>query len=181
MAVIVLASAGCAVLVGVVFFEPGEAPVARKPETPPAPVVARGAMEAAPSVRRREAPRARPLVPTSMPIDARPVIRDLAALSGNGPSLTLLNPLAPRSARRWRVSSDLLEGVLGSNGFTVTDPRRAGRLGIQAGDVIVSIDDHPPTGLLAVLVPLQRDPDRATVVVEIDRASRRLVQSYRVR
>jgi len=32
-----------------------------------------------------------------------------------------------------------------------------------------------------VIVPLQRDPDRATVLVEIDRGGTRLVQSYRVR
>jgi hypothetical protein len=79
------------------------------------------------------------------------------------------------------VTSNLIEGVLSAEGFAVTDPRLAGRLGIQAGDMIVRIDDHPPTGLLAVLIPLQRDPDRATVVVEIDRAGNRLVQSYRVR
>jgi len=32
-----------------------------------------------------------------------------------------------------------------------------------------------------VITTLQSDPDRATVVVEIDRSGNRLVQSYRVR
>jgi hypothetical protein len=109
-------------------------------------------------------------------------IRDLIALAGDRPaSVTLLNPLAPRPARRWKVTSDLIEGVLSADGFSVTDPRLAQGLGIQAGDTVISVDAHPPTGLLAVLVPLQRDPDRATVVVEIDRNGHRLVQSYRVR
>ncbi|HSF07063.1 MAG TPA: SBBP repeat-containing protein [Methylomirabilota bacterium] len=143
------------------------------------PVVGRGAHDVAPGVTRPVD--RRPATAGPLTADPQPGIRDLAALAGDGPSVTLLNPLAPRSARRWRVTSDLIEGVLSAEGFAVTDPRLAGRLGIQAGDMIVRIDDHPPTGLLAVLMPLQRDPDRATVVVEIDRAGNRLVQSYRVR
>jgi hypothetical protein len=79
------------------------------------------------------------------------------------------------------VTSDFIVGVLSTNGFVVTDARRARMFGIRTGDTIVSIDKHPPTGLLAVLLPLQRDPDRATVVVEIDRGGMRIVQSYRVR
>jgi len=63
----------------------------------------------------------------------------------------------------------------------VTDPRRARALGIEAGDTILRINGYPPTGLVAVITTLQRDPDRTTVVLEIDRGGTRLVQSHRVR
>jgi hypothetical protein len=75
----------------------------------------------------------------------------------------------------------MIEGVLSVDGFVVTNALRARSFGIRDGDTIVRVDGHPPTGLLAVILPLQRDPDRATVVVEIDRGSNRIVQSYRVR
>jgi hypothetical protein len=107
-------------------------------------------------------------------------IRDLPLVGGQV-SVTLLDPFAPPAARTWMVTSDFIVGVLSTNGFVVTDARRARMFGIRTGDTIVSIDKHPPTGLLAVLLPLQRDPDRATVVVEIDRGGMRIVQSYRVR
>jgi hypothetical protein len=109
-----------------------------------------------------------------------PRIRDLPLVGGQV-SVTLLDPFAPPAARTWAVTSDFIVGVLSTNGFVVTDARRARMFGIRTGDTIVSIDKHPPTGLLAVLLPLQRDPDRATVVVEIDRGGMRIVQSYRVR
>jgi hypothetical protein len=46
---------------------------------------------------------------------------------------------------------------------------------------ITSISGGISNSTLAVLLPVQRDPDRATVVLEIDRSGTRLVQSYRVR
>ena len=109
-----------------------------------------------------------------------PRISDLPLVGGEA-SVTLLDPFAAPAERRWAVTSVVISGILSVNGFVVTDAGRARALGIRTGDTIVSIDKHPPTGLLAVLLPLQRDPDRATVVVEIDRAGHRLVQSYRVR
>jgi hypothetical protein len=75
----------------------------------------------------------------------------------------------------------MAEGVLGPEGFAVTESRLAGDLGIEAGDTIVSIDAQPPRGLLAVMTAVQRDPDRATVLVEIDRGRTWLVYAYRVR
>jgi Beta-propeller repeat len=179
--VIVAGLAGGVLIAGALIVGSTGGPAPGKVSSAGVPVVGRGANDAAPGVRRQVDRRARGAAPGPVAPDAQPGIRDLAALAGNGPSVTLLNPLAPRPARRWAVTSELIEGILSAEGFTVTDPRLAGRLGIQAGDMIVSIDDHPPTGLLAVLIPLQRDPDRATVLVEIDRGGKRLVQSYRVR
>jgi S1-C subfamily serine protease len=96
-------------------------------------------------------------------------------------SVTLLDPLASRASRRWQVTSVWIEGVLGPEGFRVTAPRAAAELGIAAGDVIVSVDGHPPRAALAVFTALQRDPDRATVTVEVDRGGTRLRQVYRMR
>lgn len=182
-AVIVLGLAGCALVTGALFFGRSGPPPARRHEAQPAgvPIVTSRPTQDAAARASKLGPSARRPVASPVATATPPAIRDLAALADNDLAVTLLNPLAPRPARRWQVTSDFIEGVLGPEGFTVTAPRLAGRLGIRAGDVIVSIDDHPPTGLLAVVLPLQRDPDRATVVVEIDRGSHRLVQSYRVR
>ncbi len=130
-----------------------------------------------PDARRRPGEAGPPL-----DVAVRPPLRisDLPLVGGEA-SVTLLDPFAAPAERRWAVTSVVISGILSVNGFVVTDAGRARALGIRTGDTIVSIDKHPPTGLLAVLLPLQRDPDRATVVVEIDRAGHRLVQSYRVR
>jgi hypothetical protein len=96
-------------------------------------------------------------------------------------SVTPLNPFASRSERRFAVTSELIEGILSADGFVVTDPRRAGALGIEAGDTIVRVNGYPPTGVVAAITMLQRDPDRAAVVLEIDRGGTRLVKSHRVR
>ncbi|HSF03667.1 MAG TPA: CFI-box-CTERM domain-containing protein, partial [Solirubrobacterales bacterium] len=126
-------------------------------------------------------PASSPVAPA--PPLSRPDLRlDLATVPRSGAtSVTLLNPLAPRTARRWAVTSDLIEGTLGPEGFVVTDPGLARALGLEAGDTVVSIGGHPPRGLLTVMSALQRDPDHATVIVEIDRGGARLVYSYRVR
>jgi Beta-propeller repeat len=106
---------------------------------------------------------------------------DFRALLGGGASITPLNPFAERAERRFAVTSELIEGVLSAKGFVVTDPRRTRAIGIEAGDTIARINGYPPTGLIAVIIALQRDPDRAAVVLEIDRGGTRLVRSHRVR
>ncbi|MGH7308335.1 MAG: SBBP repeat-containing protein [Candidatus Rokuibacteriota bacterium] len=148
-------------------------PSGESPGSPPLPPAASRAASPEPRALDGRVAKSHTSTPSSQTWD-RPLVR--------GPvSVTLLNPLAPPSVRRWAVSSDLIEGTLGADGFVVTNPRHARGLGLQAGDTIVSIDAHPPTGLLAVVLLLQRDPDRSTVVVEIDRGGTRLVQSHRVR
>jgi len=96
-------------------------------------------------------------------------------------SVRPLNPFASRGDLRFTVTSELIEGILSTDGFLVTDPRRARALGIEAGDTIVRINGYPPTGLVAAITTLQRDPDRAAVVLEIDRGGTRIIHSRRVR
>jgi Beta-propeller repeat len=106
---------------------------------------------------------------------------DFTNLVGSRVSVTPLNPFASRDERRFAVTSELIEGILSAGGFVVTDPRRASVLGIEAGDTIVRINGFPPTGLVAAITMLQRDPDRAALVLEIDRGGTRIIQSHRVR
>jgi Beta-propeller repeat len=106
---------------------------------------------------------------------------DFTNLVSGRVSVTPLNPFASRGERRFSVTSELIEGILSAKGFLVTDPRRARAFGIEAGDTIVRVNGYPPTGLVAAITTLQRDPDRAAVVLEIDRGGTRLVQSHRVR
>jgi len=96
-------------------------------------------------------------------------------------SVTPLNPFAPSAERRFAVTSELIEGMLSANGFAVTDPRLARALGLETGDTIVRVNGYPPTGLVAAITTLQRDPDRAAVVLEIDRGGTTIVHSHRVR
>jgi Beta-propeller repeat len=106
---------------------------------------------------------------------------DFRNLVGSKVSVTPLNPFAPSGERRFAVTSDLIEGIFSADSFVVTDPHRARVLGLEAGDTIVRINGYPPTGLVAAITTLQRDPDRAAVVLEIDRHGTRIVQSHRVR
>jgi Beta-propeller repeat len=110
-----------------------------------------------------------------------PAALDFTNLVKGRVAVTPLNPFAARGERRFAVTSELIEGILSADGFVVTDPRRARAFGIEAGDTIVRVNGYPPTGLVAAITTLQRDPDRAAVVLEIDRGGTRLVRSHRVR
>jgi hypothetical protein len=92
-----------------------------------------------------------------------------------------LNPFAAPGERRFGVTSEVIEGILGADGFVVTDPRLAGALGVEAGDTIVRVNGHPPAGIVAAMSTVQRDPDRAALVLEIDRGGTRIIQSHGVR
>ncbi len=169
-------SRGVALLVVTVLLLGALALVGKSPRSP-------AVLPPAPNTQADPGPSS-PRVPVLTPgplTAARQPAQASRTMTGGGTSVKLLDPLASPPARHWAVTSDLIEGVLGPEGFVVGDARLAADLGIEAGDTIVSIDAHPPRGLLAVMSAVQRDPDRATVLVEIDRGGTRLVYSYRVR
>ena len=65
-------------------------------------------------------------------------------------------PFTPGTVRMWptfhsgslavEVESDLANGILTSEGFTVTEPKVAAAVGITGGDRIIAINGYPPAG-----------------------------------
>ena len=101
-------------------------------------------------------------------------------------------PLAPGAARvrptfhsgllGYEVASDLADGILTADGFTVTDPKLTEAVGIAGGDRIVAINGYPPAGgAFASFLLMQRDPDRNTITVRLDRRGVRLERVIVVR
>ena len=81
-----------------------------------------------------------------------------------------------------QIESGLADGVLTTEGFTVTEPKAAAELGIASGDRIVSINGYPPAGgAFASFVLMQRDPDRNTIKIQLDRAGVRMQRSMTLR
>jgi hypothetical protein len=79
------------------------------------------------------------------------------------------------------ISSDLADGVLTRDGLAVTDPKALGLAGVEAGDVLRSVNGHPPGHLHLVLVELRREPGPGTVRLELDRAGARITRAYEIR
>jgi Beta-propeller repeat len=80
------------------------------------------------------------------------------------------------------VESDLANGILTSDGFTVTEPKVAAAAGITGGDRIIAINGYPPAGgALASFLLLQRDPDRNTFNIQLDRSGIRMDRAIVVR
>src|SRR5262249_46367011 len=70
----------------------------------------------------------------------------------------------------YEVASDLADGILTTDGFTVTDPKLAAAVGIAGGDRLVAINGYPPAGgAFASFLLMQRDPDRNTITVRLVR------------
>jgi hypothetical protein len=88
------------------------------------------------------------------------------------------------SGFEYRVTSAASDGVLGADGFTVYDPKLAARAGIRIGDRLVRVNGRPVDGLASLYrlyQELHRNPDVASIEVELERAGRRLTQSYHPR
>ena len=80
------------------------------------------------------------------------------------------------------IESDLANGILTSDGFTVTEPKAAATVGIAGGDRIIAINGYPPAGgALASFLLLQRDPDRNTFNIRLDRGGIRMEREIAVR
>src|SRR5262249_1097633 len=82
----------------------------------------------------------------------------------------------------YEVASDLADGILTAEGFTVTDPKLTAAVGIAGGDRIVAVNGYPPAGgAFASFLLIQRDPDRNTVTVHLDRRGVRMERVIVVR
>ena len=82
----------------------------------------------------------------------------------------------------YQIESDLADGVLTAAGFTVIEPKAAAAFGIDAGDRILSINGYPPAGGgMVSLLLMQRDPDRTTLDVRLERRGTQMSRSIVVR
>ena len=82
----------------------------------------------------------------------------------------------------YEVESELVDGILTVDGFTVTEPKLAAAVGITGGDRIVAINGYPPAGgAFASFLLMQRDPDRNTITVRLDRRGMRMERAIVVR
>ena len=101
-------------------------------------------------------------------------------------------PLAPGTVRvrptfysgqlGYQIESDLADGILTADGFTVTEPKAAAALNITGGDRIVTINGYPPAGgAFASFLLLQRDPDRNSFDIQLERGGIRMGRAIVVR
>lgn len=112
-----------------------------------------------------------------------------AVLDNTGRVLSDLAPvvlptLSLQTGLQYQVTSAAGDGVLTSQGFTITAPKLAERAGIQVGDTILSVNGQPVDGfasLYKLFRDVRRDPALNTVQVELERGGRRLTKTYRIR
>ena len=98
------------------------------------------------------------------------------------PGAARVRPTVSSGQLGFQIESDLADGILTTEGFTVTEPKVAAALGITSGDRILAINGYPPAGGAFVsFLLMQRDPDRNTIKVELDRDGIRMQRSMRVR
>jgi hypothetical protein len=71
----------------------------------------------------------------------------------------------------YQIESDLVDGILTADSFTVTEPKAAAAFDIASGDRITGVNGYPPAGgAFASVLMMQRDPDRNTLEVLLERA-----------
>jgi len=112
-----------------------------------------------------------------------------AVLEQAGRVLTELWPtvqpaLSLQRGVEYRISSAAGDGVLSSQGFTLTAPKLAARAGLQVGDTILSVNGRPVDGfasLYRIFREVRQDPTLRTVRVELARQGTRRTQTYRIR
>ena len=93
-----------------------------------------------------------------------------------------VRPTLHRGDLGYQIESDLADGVLTTAGFTVTEPKAAAAFGIASGDLILSINGYPPAGGgMVSLLLMQRDPDRTTLDVRLERSGTRMGRAIVVR
>jgi hypothetical protein len=127
--------------------------------------------------------------------EASPGIYDVNAsdmqsvLDNGGRVLADLSPMvlpimSIKTGLQYRITSAASDGVISREGFTVTIPKLAQRVGIEVGDTILSVNGRPVNGLASlyrIYRDLHRDPVLATVQMELERQGARLTKTYRIR
>jgi hypothetical protein len=98
------------------------------------------------------------------------------------PGAARVRPTFDRGGLGYQIESDLADGILTADSFTVIEPKAAAAVGIASGDRIIAINGAPPAGgAFASVLMMQRDPDRKTFEVELERDGVRMRRTIVVR
>lgn len=89
--------------------------------------------------------------------------------------------IGPAGRPALEISSDLADGILTREGLMVTDPKGLALAGVEAGDILRTVNGHPLSHLHLALVELRREPDPRLVRLELDRGGARIVRAYDIR
>jgi len=84
----------------------------------------------------------------------------------------------------FQVKSAIADGVLGSHGFRVTSPKLAERAGLEAGDVVLAVNDQPINGfgdVFRVYRQVRANQNLSVVEVKLERQGQVLTKTYRIR
>ena len=96
----------------------------------------------------------------------------------------ILPIISTKSGLQYRITSAASDGIISSQGYTVTAPKLAGRAGIEVGDTILSVNGRPVDGLgslYRIYREVGRDSALTTVRMEVERQGTRLTKTYRIR
>jgi hypothetical protein len=96
----------------------------------------------------------------------------------------VLPMLSLHTGLQFKIRSAASDGVLGRRGFEITSAKLAGRAGLEAGDVILSVNGCAVDGfssLFQIYQALKRDTVTPRIDVELERDGRRLMKTYWLR
>jgi len=84
----------------------------------------------------------------------------------------------------YRLTGPAGEGMLTSEGFTITSLKMANGIGLEAGDTILRINGRPVDGFASafrIYYDIRRDPSLSTISVDLVRQGSPLTKTYRIR
>lgn len=96
----------------------------------------------------------------------------------------VLPVLSLHTGLQFKIRSAASDGILGRRGFEITSAKLAGRAGLEAGDVILSVNGRTVDGfssLFQIYQELKRDTATPRIDVELERDGRRLTKTYWLR
>ncbi|MFB3817356.1 MAG: S8 family serine peptidase [Candidatus Methylomirabilales bacterium] len=96
----------------------------------------------------------------------------------------VLPVLSLHTGLQFKIRSAASDGILGRRGFEITSAKLAGRAGLEAGDVILSVNGRAVDGfssLFQIYQELKRDTATPRIDVELERDGRRLTKTYWLR
>lgn len=84
----------------------------------------------------------------------------------------------------FQVPSPIADGVLGPRGFRVTSPNLAERAGLEMGDVVLAVNDHPINGfgdVFRLYRQVKADQRLSAMELKLERQGHVMTKRYRIR